>query len=54
MVDNELSPWAVTVFEAFFEVRPNPNLAEVEFLARTTNSNSGIIGSWCEYVTLCR
>ncbi|KAE9976721.1 hypothetical protein EG328_002436 [Venturia inaequalis] len=46
MVDNDLSAWAVTVFESFFEVRPNPNLAELEFLARTAASNNGIVGSW--------
>ncbi|TID16815.1 hypothetical protein E2P81_ATG09374 [Venturia nashicola] len=46
MIDNDLTPWTVTVFESFFEVRPNPNLAEIEFLARTTESNSGLVGRW--------
>ncbi|QDS68479.1 hypothetical protein FKW77_010846 [Venturia effusa] len=46
MVDSELSVWAVTVFSSFFEIQPNPNLAEIEFLARTTESSSAVVATW--------
>nr|QIA15778.1 hypothetical protein [Venturia carpophila]QIA15782.1 hypothetical protein [Venturia carpophila] len=46
MIDNDLSVWAVTVFNSFFEAQPTPNLAEIEFLCRTTGAFTGVVIAW--------